>query len=134
MPSHHDIRLKGPWSYCLPNRHEPFNCTLPVDLAGFQNHLGYRIALRRNFHRPSGLTPADSVRLRFRADVSPDSVRLNDGVLSGEHSSGIWLSENFVERLDFFNRIEIEFLLEEPVPASGLLCDDAVLRLESSAA
>jgi hypothetical protein len=60
-------------------------------------------------------------------------VSLNGAALSGESSDGTWLSDNFVERLDFFNRIEIEFLLEDPVPTTGLLCDDAHLRLESSA-
>lgn len=132
MPSHHDIRLKEPWSYHLSNRHEPSHCTLPVDLGGFQNHPGSQITLRRKFHRPSGLTPTDSVRFRFRADYSPHLVRLNGAALCGESSDGVWLSENFVERLEFFNQIEIEFHLEDPIPACGLLCDDAVLRLESA--
>ncbi len=134
MPSHHDIRLKGPWAYYLPNRHEPSHCTLPVDIGGFKDHPGSSMTLRRNFHRPSGLTPTDSVRFRFRTDFSVSFVRLNGVALSGESTDGMWLSENFVERLDFFNQIEIEFLLEDPVPISGLLCDDAHLRLESSVA
>lgn len=132
MPPHHHIRLKGPWSYHLSNRHEPFNCTLPVDVEGLQNHPGSRITLRRNFHRPSGLTPTDSVRLQFRTGLSPKSVHLNGSVLSGESFGGTWLSENLVDQLDFFNRIEIEFLLEDPVPTIGLLCDDAHLQIESS--
>ncbi len=111
----HVIRLKGPWQYELSAIAKQGNISLPANWASVvppESPSSQSVTMSRKFHAPTGLTPDQSVRLRW-INI-PDAVaRLNGKPLSVDSASSAESGEqaDITHLLQRFNILEITVCL-----------------------
>ena len=119
LETRHAIRLRGPWR-CQTSLEEPSQrCTVPGDwgeLLGddFRGEVIYS----RNFGRPTGLEPEDSVELVIE-QVDPQASVLLNGRLLGEIPPGgqAW-RRSISDQLEARNELQVRLsMLAEQAPA-----------------
>ncbi len=78
----HIIRLRGPWEVVNPESGATCRVHWPLTLRAIPESLAAsRLTLRRNFNRPTGMEPHESVVLRVCSSVRLAAVGLNQTAL-----------------------------------------------------